>query len=213
MSEKAKRQTWREWIELAESEGADIPLLTRGELLVQAERFGAVVDERTLRYWEAEGVIPRPTRDHTGPGERARYPWWVVDLLWQVRQYKHWGMTLAQLRRRMPAEARRLAALPPPARRWLHSPLTREVERAALVFGLPTAIGPSRDVSDTVPWVAPIFKHDLRVILDRLADALSQRHGIIVTDFSIEMKTAEGERLTIALPPIDSNSGETPVTT
>lgn len=215
MTTKSGRANWREWVGLVEAEGADIPLLTRRELIALAERFGAPVDERTLRYWETEGVLPRPTRDHTAVGERARYPWWAVDLVWQIRQYKHWGLTLEQLRQRMPAEARRLATLPPPERQRLLRPLNEAEEHIAALLGntLPYAIGPSRGPGSGVPWVAPIFNHDLRVILDRLADSVSQRYGIIVTDFSIEMKTVEGERLTITLPPIDSNSGETPVST
>lgn len=105
--------TWRDWLSPGK---ADPELVTRDELLATVERWGVAppVTERTLRYWEDEGVLPRATRDGPPGRERAVYPWWVADLIAQVRQYQDRGADIKQLPMRMRMAAYWLSKVPSP---------------------------------------------------------------------------------------------------
>ncbi len=80
--EQATRETWRDWLPPmwdAYNLG-DPPLITRAELIdaLQAENLN--VSERTLRYWEQTGLLPRPTRGEQsghGRGGPSLYPYWM----------------------------------------------------------------------------------------------------------------------------------------
>ena len=103
MGTGAKRETWREWV----PDAADQVLITRAELLAKAERLGLKLDYSTLRYWEAEGVVPSPVRTKNGlPGQ---YAWWIIDLVYQVRRMQDDGLALDSIRDRVRYHATFLA--------------------------------------------------------------------------------------------------------
>ncbi len=111
--EKPKRETWRDW---QPADAPAPPLLTRAEVLALLERWGTTppVDERILRYWEARGLVPRPTRTYHAGATRTRYPSWVADLCASIRLWQRVGRTLADIAGRVRAEAARLARNPRP---------------------------------------------------------------------------------------------------
>lgn len=116
VTEKPKVEGWRAW----QAEDAhEPPLWTRGEVLAAAERLGVTppVDERTLRYWEGKGIVPRGDRRGPAGHEQVLYPWWTVDLLAIVRRYQRARYKLAQLPPLMRLEARRLSRDSLPRRR------------------------------------------------------------------------------------------------
>lgn len=106
---------WKKW----QSEFAPAPteLWTRAEILATAKRLGArrpdgkPVDDRTLRFWEENGVIPRGIEGKlSARGYTYRlYPWWVVDLLHQVCRYQIPHVKLEELPPRMRVEAQYLS--------------------------------------------------------------------------------------------------------
>lgn len=221
---KPARQTWREWVSGANSDPEYPPLLTRREVLATAEQLGVTppVDERTLRYWEAEGIVPRPTLDYTSRGERAKYPWWMPDLLWHVRRYQHMGMSTQQLRARIPAEARLLSY-----KSFIDKPFPRPhpqdppsyetvVERAMreIFPKLGLHFAPKSRVEVREKGGGPItmeFPTQLLGVLDQvlqeLTEAASYSSGLAVAEINVEFVTVDGERLSLPRP---HNQGAAP---
>ncbi len=113
MTEQPKRETWRDW---QDERAPEPPLLTRAEVLALLARWKIApkVEERTLRYWEQEGLIPRPTREHRGGVTRAWYPSWVPDLINWLRVSQRAGIKVGALRAELRAEAQRLSRDPRP---------------------------------------------------------------------------------------------------
>ena len=66
----------------ADADSSAVEMVSRDELLTLLHETGNVVAERTLRSWEASGMLPRPQRrwHEAGPrsGVRAMYPWWAA---------------------------------------------------------------------------------------------------------------------------------------
>ena len=106
---------WKQW--QAEFVPEPQELWTRAEILEAADRLGVrrpdghPVDDRTLRFWEENGIIPRGTEGKiAGRNYTYRlYPWWVVDLLHQVCRYQAAHVKLEDLPARMRIEARYLS--------------------------------------------------------------------------------------------------------
>ncbi len=204
MSEEAKRETWRDWV--LWDEGWDEPLmLTRQEAIDTANRLGLKppLDARTMRYWETVGIIPRPTLDYTSDGPRARYPWWIVDLVWQARRYQDAGLTNKQLPGRMRSSARRLARVhwprpssSPPARPDASDP-------AALLAYELRAVGPIEALSPPFEPLAlpPEMRVRLNEWLEGLGQSLAMLHGITPTHAEIRLVTANGDSVTFRVPP------------
>ncbi|MDP9374567.1 MAG: MerR family transcriptional regulator [Chloroflexota bacterium] len=111
--QKGEPQDWRDW---QPADAPAPPLMTRAEVLALLERWGTEppVDERTLRYWEARGLVPRPIRTVHAGAYRTRYPSWVVDLCATIRFWQRDGSKLAHIARLVRAEAARLARNPRP---------------------------------------------------------------------------------------------------
>lgn len=87
MSEKAKRETWRDWLSpeatlaVLGPEADPALLVTREQLL---ESLQGVVTERELRYWESSGVLPRPVLRFHRDAVRALYPYWYDTIVGSV---------------------------------------------------------------------------------------------------------------------------------
>lgn len=208
MSEKTKRETWREWLGQVESL-PDPPMLTRTEVIATIERLGISppVDERILRYWETERLIPRPTLAYVDHATRARYPWWVVDLVAQIRLYQTRGFTIDQLRDRMPIEARWLT---------LHEPRPTEPFPGidALFRSDPTQItlehmeaelAQLRGQTYVMPPVEPhgppfreapvtdfLFAGDIVDALSRLAQLVGEDYGVFATSAEVRLLAPNG---------------------
>ncbi len=141
MAGRPRREDWRAW---QAEDAPEPPLWTRAEVLAAAERLGVAppVDERTLRYWEGQGVVPRGERRGPAGHEQVFYPWWTVDLLAIVRRYQRARYKLAQLPPLMRLEARRLSRDSLPRRRE-----GEEVGKARRfsAYSAPGAAGPLRE--------------------------------------------------------------------
>jgi len=108
---KELRATWRDsaWF----APGAPEPfLLTRDEVLARVAALHLDATERDLRFWEAEGILPRPVRRRHAGATRALYPAWFVDLIYKLRDLQLAGLSLKELPSRLQAEARRLSLVP-----------------------------------------------------------------------------------------------------
>lgn len=79
--------------------------MTRTELLAEVNRVGASVTERTLTFWEKEGILPRPIRRWHDGAPRALYPPSRVQDVLAVRrlQWQGWSLrAIAAADRRAP---------------------------------------------------------------------------------------------------------------
>ncbi len=118
--------TWEQWIP-AENYPKSSELLRREEVIARAHELnvrradGREVDERAMRYWEKRGIIPQGTEPLRGYRYKL-YPWWVVDLLYQVCRYQAAGVDLGDLPALMHQEAQRLARDPWPRRKQRREP-------------------------------------------------------------------------------------------
>ena len=128
-----------------------------------------------------------------------------------MHQFKYWKWTNEKIRRHTPAKVRLLACETPPDREWILAPPdpVRERARALLGGGLPYAHGPGV-LPGSQPYVAEVFKVNLQEALDRVAASFNQRYGMLVAEFTIEMKTVEGEHYPVGSFPIDSDSTKGP---
>lgn len=122
------RSTWRDCL----PPDAPVPaeLFTREQLLTQLKRWRVEATEADLRYWEYEGVLPRPVRQWHEGAVRALYPAWFVPLVQHLRALQRRGLTLDEIAARMPAQIYLLSTYnqntPPVVR--------REAERLAQVL-------------------------------------------------------------------------------
>ena len=183
MGEPVRRETWREWV----PDDADPVLITRAELLAKAERLGLKLDYSTLRYWEAERVIPAPVVEKNGlPG---RYPWWMIDLVYQIRRMQDEGLTLDTIRRRVRAEAPFLALwmryIGNPGREWL--------------LGEYRPPAPTTDPSVRFAWVIEDSQTDLAQIAYGLADFYGKQTANNVEGVSLLIRMTDGDQLSIPL--------------
>lgn len=185
-------ETWRDWCARNAPGSHDsvsglMPeMLSRTELLATVERWGVKrVQESTLRYWESIGIIPRATVEGLPGHQRARYPWWVADMLAIVRQYQDRGAKVEELRGRMRAEAWRLS--PVTSGRW--APV-----RPAIATDRPFTPAPfPEDVEDIIglPVVEP---------LNALARFLTELYGAEVSAIDLHFRTVTGDSITYAIP-------------
>ncbi len=83
MSEKAKRETWRDWLLAGSVDPAEV--LTRDDLVTRLQDRGVQVTTDDFRYWERIGVLPRAIRQRHDGATRAVYPDWFVPLVIRLR--------------------------------------------------------------------------------------------------------------------------------
>ncbi len=93
MTETAtKRETWLDWLPAELSDPASF--ITREELVARLRAEGVSVSDRTLIFWEAKGLLPRPIRRWVGDKTRALYPELAVGAVALVRQLQEKGLVL-----------------------------------------------------------------------------------------------------------------------
>ncbi len=97
----ANRETWIDWLSEGESEPDYEDLLTRDELLEDLRRREIEATDRDLKFWEYEGILPRPVRRWHKGAVRAVYPDWYASLVWEIRSLQRHGYTLEQIRHRI----------------------------------------------------------------------------------------------------------------
>jgi DNA-binding transcriptional MerR regulator len=199
---QGNRETWRDW----QAEGAPEPhLFTRKEVLATVERWGVTprVDEETLRFWERQGLLPRPTRQYHAGAVRTRYPWWVADLIAQIRRYQDAGQKLAHLGERLRAEARRLSRGPG---RLFVPPSPEELDRSPTLRTLLTLH--EVDTSPRVPGLPPFIAgvsvppRTARALADALA-LLAAHHrpfGFAAVHAEVRLVDAHGQALELTVP-------------
>src|SRR4051794_28007971 len=93
-------KTWRDYLPPLVSSP---PLITRAELLAQVPQWSADVSERTLRFWETEGVLPRAVRQKHQGVVQAVYPSWFVLVVAAVYHHRQHGWSLPAIAAKMPS--------------------------------------------------------------------------------------------------------------
>ncbi len=79
---QAPKQTWLQWLPEGVPPPSDDELIDRDELLRRVkEEDGQDIPPRTLRFWEALGIVPGPVRKWHAGATRALYPWWCVNVV------------------------------------------------------------------------------------------------------------------------------------
>ncbi len=97
MAERKSKQstsgvtTWRNFLPPGFPEPR---LITRVELLSGLAATGIDISERTLRFWEAEGVLPRPVRQSHQGIVQAIYPYWYSFVVQKVYSHRQEGLSL-----------------------------------------------------------------------------------------------------------------------
>ena len=74
-TENASQETWADWFPGQDDASA---LLSRDAFLERLRVRGIEAKESDLRFWEYEGILPRPIRrwDHAVKARRVYYPIW-----------------------------------------------------------------------------------------------------------------------------------------
>lgn len=189
--------TWKDW------EHPDVPepgLLTRDELVETLIRLGVEVEERRLRFWEAEGVLPAPIRRRLNGATRALYPTWQINLIFALRQFQERGYALPDL----PPLMRKLA---------YYLSLVEEMMTSQAGDGLneswrmeeldPAAFTGEADLrravlggslgSQIAPWAAWYF----------------ERTGVAIASVELVLTDAQGRRMVTPVPlPIEHEEGK-----
>lgn len=91
---RGEAPTWRDFLPLRHP----VPqLITRAELLMKLAEVGIEVSERTLRFWEARGILPRPVRQSHAGVVQAVYPDWFPFIVQKVYRHRQEGLSLAAI--------------------------------------------------------------------------------------------------------------------
>ncbi len=93
---KDERTTWTDWLPTDTPDPPIDDLITRSVLLDQLHARGVDISERELRYFEAEGAIPRPIRRWRG-GVQAFYPTWFLTLVPAARALRRHGLPFDEI--------------------------------------------------------------------------------------------------------------------
>lgn len=80
-----QRETWKQWL----PPDVGMPeVISRAELLLELAERGIEFSERTLRYWELQGVLPRAERRAYEGLARAVYPAWMAEVIAGVAPHR-----------------------------------------------------------------------------------------------------------------------------
>jgi len=204
-----RRETWRDW---QDKRAPAPPLLTRAEVLALVDSWGLErrVEERTLRFWEQRGLIPRPTLEHRGGVTRTWYPSWVPDLVAELlRRRQQSRRKLADLRDEMHAEARRLSldprAYPSPRLQAEDDPFWRFLsgrdphlrDRVRQLFDGPRYAPPRTfdppKLPESLEWLIAYY-------MDPAIRDQYRRHRFTTTRIEVRLLDAQGRDRTYVVP-------------
>lgn len=184
-STKPKPETWLDWLPPGASEPE---FLTRDEVLARLQERGVDVSTSDLRYWEYEGVLPRPTRRRHQGATRVVYPRFAVPVIADVRRRQQSRIPLNQIGPEVRSRGRFLVAL------TAGDPSTEE-GLAQVVAAMDHAF------DDAVPT------HNLVDEVKRLADRREKLTGIPVKHAELRFTDANGKRVTYPISITPSDSG------
>ena len=173
-------ETWRDWL----SPGAPEPeaLLTREEVIDRLRSWGIKATMADLRYWEYEGILPRPVRQRHADAVRAVYPDWFPHLVRQLRDLQGAGLTLNAIAPRLRTHARLMHA-----------------------FDQGSASTHARDGAVRVPpWAQQpediMLGFDLAAALEHLADAHAKFRGVPVARIEVRVIGTDGRATMYPMP-------------
>jgi hypothetical protein len=171
------KQTWVDWLPPRAIPPLDT-LLTREDVLDVLRERGVDVTEHDLRYWENEGILPRPVRQWFRGATRATYPGWYVELVERLKWLQRQGSPLRLIGPRLRAWIRV---------RFSDDPLDEEIRRHN------PDIAESEATTIRLPWV-------LSRELTRLAWWHERLKGVPVDAITITITDSNGDELTYPLP-------------
>lgn len=96
-AEHPSQETWTDWFPGQDDVSA---LLSREAFLERLHVRGIESKESDLRYWEYEGILPRPIRqwDPAVKARRAYYPLWAIAAVFALRALQGEGRQLRDMR-------------------------------------------------------------------------------------------------------------------
>ncbi len=166
---------------------------------MKLEQLGIGIPERTLRYWESEGILPSPTIEKDGlPGY---YPWWFVDLVWLLRRLQLEGEPLSAIGEQLRYRASWLTSSYLSRLYINYGGEARVVHLAKTVFmeeHHPDRLPLKEPAEELALWLqaqAPIFAE----IAHTVASAYGKRVGHSVVEVNLQIKTDDGQALAIPL--------------
>ena len=127
--------TWRAWLPPGFPEPSPDEMLTRDEVLAELRERGIDIPERTLKSWQARGLLPRPTRHWRDGAPRGLYPDFFPNTVAYLHELQENGTPLHRLGPLVRAHVRSTIGwsdpLAHPLReaQFVASALAREVER------------------------------------------------------------------------------------
>lgn len=96
MTDTTTQETWADWFSGEEDASA---LLSRDSFLERLQARNIEAKESDLRYWEYEGILPRPILrwDPEVKARRAYYPVWAMAAVFALRALQHEGRQLRDM--------------------------------------------------------------------------------------------------------------------
>jgi hypothetical protein len=96
MTDTTPQETWADWFPDQEDGSA---LLSRESFLERLHARGIEAKESDLRYWEYEGILPRPMLrwDPEVKARRAYYPIWAMAAVFALRALQNEGRQLRDM--------------------------------------------------------------------------------------------------------------------
>lgn len=104
------------WLDILPAGEPEPPLITRTELLQLLAEHAIDVDDRTLRYWETIGALPRPARRWQRTAVHAVYPEWTLLVIARFRNFQRQGRPIKEIQARMRNWLEAVLQYPPEAR-------------------------------------------------------------------------------------------------
>ena len=92
-------ETWQDWCPAGKLEIFD--LLSRDEMLEEANAAGCSATVSNLNFWFRTGVLPKPVRRRHAGRVRATFPQWYPQLICRLRQLQGLGVESKDIAQRL----------------------------------------------------------------------------------------------------------------